>query len=156
MPMASRLRKKKSPDGRYIFDPQSSNDNKVEFTGATKQMTWWYDFDDYDDVWDLNEDGELWVFKKHLIEKGIGVILEENMISWLEDSGVTLSYFELYASNDCTIVVAKNFRVGYREWAILIELQNALKTNEVDAMVKRVCTKKLENCLREEEMKSKN
>ncbi|KAK8548406.1 hypothetical protein V6N13_054786 [Hibiscus sabdariffa] len=38
----------------------------------------------------------------------------------------------------------------------VLELQNALKTSEADTMVKRVCTRKLEDCLGEEEMESES
>ncbi|KAE8714525.1 Protein RALF-like 24 [Hibiscus syriacus] len=38
----------------------------------------------------------------------------------------------------------------------VLELQDALKTSEVDAMVKRVCSKKLEDCLGDEEMESES
>ncbi|KAL4271186.1 hypothetical protein GQ457_13G029780 [Hibiscus cannabinus] len=38
----------------------------------------------------------------------------------------------------------------------VVELQNALRTSEADAMVKRVCTRKLEDCLGGEEMESES
>ncbi|KAL4309636.1 hypothetical protein GQ457_01G033670 [Hibiscus cannabinus] len=38
----------------------------------------------------------------------------------------------------------------------VLELQNALETSAVDAMVKRVCTKKVEDCLGDEEMESES
>ncbi|XP_022761035.1 protein RALF-like 24 [Durio zibethinus] len=36
------------------------------------------------------------------------------------------------------------------------ELDNALKTSDVDVMERRVCTKKLEDCLEEQEMESES
>ncbi|KAE8712278.1 S-adenosyl-L-homocysteine hydrolase [Hibiscus syriacus] len=38
----------------------------------------------------------------------------------------------------------------------VLELQNALETSEVDAMVKSVCTNKVEDCLGDEEMESES
>ncbi|XWS35189.1 hypothetical protein CRYUN_Cryun21dG0104700 [Craigia yunnanensis] len=38
----------------------------------------------------------------------------------------------------------------------ILDLDNALKTSEVDVMVRRVCTKKLEDCLEEQEMESES
>ena len=38
----------------------------------------------------------------------------------------------------------------------ILDLDNALKNSEVDVMVRRVCTKKLEDCLEEQEMESES
>ncbi|XWS22333.1 hypothetical protein CRYUN_Cryun29cG0024900 [Craigia yunnanensis] len=38
----------------------------------------------------------------------------------------------------------------------ILDLDNALKTTEDDVMVRRVCTKKLEDCLEEQEMESES
>ncbi|XP_022734658.1 protein RALF-like 24 [Durio zibethinus] len=38
----------------------------------------------------------------------------------------------------------------------ILDLDNALKASEVDVMVRRVCTKKLEDCLEEQEMESES
>ncbi|XVF65331.1 hypothetical protein PTKIN_Ptkin09bG0239400 [Pterospermum kingtungense] len=38
----------------------------------------------------------------------------------------------------------------------VLDLGNALKNSEVDVMVRRVCTKKLEDCLEEQEMESES
>ncbi|XVE81247.1 hypothetical protein DITRI_Ditri15bG0048100 [Diplodiscus trichospermus] len=38
----------------------------------------------------------------------------------------------------------------------ILDLDNALKNSEVDVMVRRACTKKLEDCLEEQEMESES
>ncbi|MBA0561317.1 hypothetical protein Golob_018158 [Gossypium lobatum] len=52
-------------NGRFRLDPPNpdDDDDEFEFTSAAKQRNWWSDYDDYDDVWEFDEDNEFWVFK---------------------------------------------------------------------------------------------
>ncbi|MBA0590939.1 hypothetical protein Gorai_019628 [Gossypium raimondii] len=53
-------------NGRFRLDPPNpdDDDDEFEFTSAAKQRNWWSGYDDYDDVWEFDEDNEFWVFKK--------------------------------------------------------------------------------------------
>ena len=51
-------------------------------------------------------------FGNILLRKELGFRLEESMISWLEDSGVALPYFEFYDST----IIESHLRMGLQRW----------------------------------------
>ncbi|XVF29012.1 hypothetical protein REPUB_Repub15cG0083400 [Reevesia pubescens] len=55
-----------------------------------------------------------------------------------------------------TISLSLLFHLQTIDSVSILDLDNALKTSEVDVMVRRVCTKKLEDCLEEQEMESES
>ncbi|KAB2005547.1 hypothetical protein ERO13_D11G254600v2 [Gossypium hirsutum] len=73
-------------NGRFRLDPPNpdDDDDEFEFTSAAKQRNWWSGYDDYDDVWEFDEDNEFWVFK---IFRAFGWMLPAIAISLLLGTG---------------------------------------------------------------------
>ncbi|OMO96045.1 hypothetical protein COLO4_15535 [Corchorus olitorius] len=74
--------------GQFRFDPQNfddyDEDDEFEFSSSARQRTWWSESDDYDDVWDFDDDDEFWVFK---VFRAFGWMVPAIVISLLLGTG---------------------------------------------------------------------
>ncbi|MBA0756715.1 hypothetical protein Gogos_021085 [Gossypium gossypioides] len=124
-------------NGRFRLDPPNpdDDDDEFEFTSAAKQRNWWSDYDDYDDVWEFDEDNEFWVFK--VIKRYLFFLIK---LFWLSYNGAArIGFFSVakdFSFEDMRIFlhcVSVFISVAYGKSIMVVRLSLELEDNALRA-----------------------